>query len=95
MKTLTNISKSFLLSKNNVTEKTVLAIFKSTRKSALLLMLAVLLVGTTSCSRGSGYGCGTWPTPKVKSNNQFRSDSWPVKAKQHNGPQFANYKRYN
>jgi hypothetical protein len=95
MKTLTIISKSFLTGKKKAAETTVSGIQTSTKKSALLMLLAVLLVGTTSCSRGSGYGCGTWPTPKVKSHNQFRSDSWPVKAKQHNGPQFANYKRYN
>jgi|JI10StandDraft_1071094.scaffolds.fasta_scaffold430782_2 hypothetical protein len=53
---------------------------------------ATLLLTATSCSRGISSGCGTWPTVKVN-KNQYRSDSWPMKAKSNH--QFANYKKYN
>ena len=54
--------------------------------------LAVLLMGTSSCSRNIGAGCGTWPTIKIN-KDQYRSDSWPIKGK--SDKQFASYKKYN
>ncbi|MDB5226931.1 MAG: hypothetical protein JWN78_1124 [Bacteroidota bacterium] len=37
------------------------------KKSILGIFCAILLIGTTSCSRGSG--CGTWGKLKQKQNN--------------------------
>ncbi|HNA38802.1 MAG TPA: hypothetical protein PLR84_04795, partial [Chitinophagales bacterium] len=64
-------------------------------QSAKKLIIAVfcfsiLLISTTSCSRQSASGCGTWPTMK---SNHYRSDVWPIKIKSNN--QFAQYKGYN
>lgn len=94
MKTLTT-SKSFLNAKSLAPKNIFRSVIASSKSSVLLMFLAMILIGTTSCSRGSGYGCGTWPTLNGKYGTQYRSDSWPVKTKQNSGPQYANYKRYN
>ena len=63
--------------------------------STLFLLLGVILLGTSSCSRSMSSGCGTWPTVNKGKYpyHQSSSSNWTLKTK--NNKQFANYKGFN
>lgn len=81
---------------NKETKKTNPEFLKTLKiPASALLFLAVILLGTSSCSRSMSSGCGTWPTVNKGKYpyHQSSSSNWTLKTK--NNKQFANYKGYN